>query len=176
MEPETIVPPFTGLVDAAVPAENVILSHYVAERQRWIAFSEASDGRVFLGHGATEPLARRAAGLRTLAHLEQRATAGANSATPEEIEAAKRELACALSKLRAAVQGHNGTFPESYSRAAVLIELQATEKMTTTPAKRTILARVALPALTFLAGAFAEGVVGALAEQALGRLEALLGM
>jgi hypothetical protein len=48
-----VPPPFTGALDARLPAENVILAHYVDTAGQWVAASEASDGRVFLGRAKT---------------------------------------------------------------------------------------------------------------------------
>ena len=98
------VPAFTGSIDAKVPAENIELTHYLAETGRWVAYSKASDGRVFFGEGATEPLARRAAGLRTLAHLKARASGKIEELRPDDLTKTRNELARELAELR--VLGH----------------------------------------------------------------------
>jgi hypothetical protein len=63
------IPNFTGSLDAKVPAENIVYVDHIAETGRWYAVSEGHDGGMFTAHAVTEPTARRAAGLRTLAHL-----------------------------------------------------------------------------------------------------------
>lgn len=159
--------PFTGALDARVPAENVILSHYVDTAGQWVAASEASDGCVFLGRAKTEPLARRAAGLRTLAHLESRASGAAEGSTRETMARARAELEEQLKQLARMVEVYNGMFPPSVPREAALLQLRAAQALVRQSDDRGVLARWLLPPLLFLAGAFAEGVIGAYAESAL---------
>lgn len=169
-----VPPPFTGALDARVPAENVILSHYVDTAGQWVAASEASDGRVFLGRAKTEPLARRAAGLRTLAHLESRASGATEGSTAETMAQARAELEEQLEQLVRMVEAYNGTFPPSVPRDAALLQLRAAQALVRQSDDRGVLARWLLPPLLFLAGAFAEGVIGAYAEKALEALSQLL--
>ncbi|RDE06790.1 hypothetical protein [Sphingomonas aracearum] len=169
-----VAPPFTGSIDAKVPAENVELSHYLAETRRWIAYSKASDGKVFFGDGATEPLARRAAGLRTLAHLEGRASGEAEGLSPDDIKKARDELARELAQLRVLVMTSNLPFPDGYPREVVLTELQASREIVLATDERGIIARWTLPTLLFLAGGFANGIIGKGAEKSLELLTKLL--
>jgi len=169
-----VPPPFTGTLDARVPAENVILSHYVDTAGQWVAASEASDGRVFLGRAKTEPLARRAAGLRTLAHLESRVSGAAEGSTAETIEKARAELKEQLEQLVRMIETYNGTFPPAVPREAVALQLRAAQALVRHSGDRGVLARWLLPPLLFLAGAFAEGVIGVYAEKALEALSQLL--
>ncbi len=166
--------PFTGALDARVPAENVILSHYVDTAGQWVAASEATDGRVFLGRAKTEPLARRAAGLRTLAHLESRASGKAEGSTVESMAQARAELERQLEELIRMVEAYNGVFPPAVPREAALLQLRAAKVLVRHGNDRGVLARWLLPPLLFLAGAFAEGIVGAYAEKALDALAHLL--
>lgn len=168
------VPPFTQSIDAKVPAENVTVSHYVAEAGKWFAASEASDGSVHLGFGNTEPLARRIAGLRTFEHLKARAEGKLTDLTPVEIAAARQELASELDRLQQAVQAHNGEFPPLAEREIVIIQVRAASALVRAGANRGVLARWVAPVLLFIAGGFANGVLGVYAEQALLSLNKLL--
>lgn len=167
-------PPFTGALDARVPAENVILSHYVDAAEQWVAASEASDGRVFLGRAKTEPLARRAAGLRTLSHLQDRAAGTAEGSTPETMAQARAELEEQLEQLVRMVETYNGTFPPAISREAAVLQLRAAQALVRHSDDRGLLARWLLPSLLFFAGAFAEGIIGAYAEKAVEALTRVL--
>jgi hypothetical protein len=167
-------PPFTAALDAAVPAENVTLSHYVASSGTWIAASESSDGRVFIGRAKTEPLARRAAGLRTLAHLQARASGKTEGSTPESIENARAELIEHLGRLVELVESYNGRFPSELPQKAVAHQLKSALLVVEGKPERSVLARWLLPPLTFIAGAFAEGVIGVYAEKAIDALTVLL--
>jgi len=167
-------PPFTSAIDAKVPAENVELSHYLASTGRWIAYSKGSDGSVFYGDGATEPLARRAAGLRTLAHLEQRASGEVAGMSPESVRKARDELASELAKLRVLVMTSNLPFPDGYPLEVVLTELQASRDIVLATDERGLIARWTLPTLLFLAGGFANGIIGKGAEKSLELLARLL--
>lgn len=169
-----VVPPFTGSLDARVPSENVVLSHYMPELKKWYVASQASDGRVFTGVGNTEPLGRRAAGLRTLDHLQKRASGEFHDLAPEDIEAARSELAAELSEMLKMVEGFNALFPETYSKDIVLIELRTARDLVVERAERGLLARWVAPPLLFLAGAFSEGVIGVGAEKAIEALTKLL--
>lgn len=168
------MPNFTGSVDAKVPAENVELTHYLAETGRWLAYSKASDGRVFFGDGATEPLARRAAGLRTLAHLEGRASGEVEGLSPEDVKEARGELARELAQLRVLVMGSNLPFPDGYPKQVILTELHAAREIMLATDDRRLIARWMLPTLLFLAAGFANGVIGKGAEKALEILAKLL--
>jgi hypothetical protein len=168
------VPAFTGSIDAKVPAENVELTHYLAETGRWVAYSKASDGRVFFGNGATEPLARRAAGLRTLAHLEGRASGEVEGLSTEEISKTRDELARELAKLRVLVMTSNMPFPVGYPKDVILAELKAAHDIVLATDERGLIARWGLPTLLFLAGGFANGIIGKAAERSLELLGALL--
>lgn len=172
--PLLAAPRFTGSLDATVAAENVVLTHYLAETGRWLAVSEASDGRVFYGTGNTEPLARRAAGLRTLAHLEARAEGAVDGQGAGDLGAARAELAEQLGKLSRMVAGYNGSFPDGLGREVVLVQIRAARDIAKASEQRGLVARYGLPVLLFLAGAFAEGVIGAYAEKCLETLTALL--
>lgn len=115
-------PPFTGSLDARVPSENVVLSHYMPELEKWYVASQASDGRVFTSLGNTETLGRRAAGLRTFEHLKNRAAGDFQELTSEEIDAARLELSDELSEMLKLVTGFNEPFPSTYSKDVILIE------------------------------------------------------
>ncbi|UZK70053.1 hypothetical protein OKW76_03085 [Sphingomonas sp. S1-29] len=168
------VTPFTGSIDGKVPAENVELTHYLAETGRWVAYSKASDGRVFFGDGATEPLARRAAGLRTLAHLEGRASGEVEGLSPEETKNARNELARELAQLHVLVTTSNLPFPNGYPKEVILTELKATHDIVLATDERGLIARWTLPTLLFLAGGFANGIIGKGAEKSLELLAKLL--
>lgn len=168
------VPAFTGSLDAKVPAENVELTHYLATTRRWVAYSKASDGRVFFGDGATEPLARRAAGLRTFAYLKSRASGAVQGLSPEEIRAARDELTGELAQLRILVITSNLRFPDDYPKEVIIAELQAVRDILLATDERGLIARWALPTLLFLAAGFANGVIGKGAEKALDVLARLL--
>jgi hypothetical protein len=169
-----LVPPFTGSVDAKVPAENVVLAHLISGIGRWVAVSVASDERVFHGTGATEALARRAAGLRTLDHLQKRANGSIPNRSEEEHRSARLELAQELAKLAEMVAGYNGAVPCGETRESLLVQLAAARDLARAAENRATLAKWVLPVLLFVAGAFAEGVVGAMAEKCLDRLIVLL--
>ena len=169
-----VVPRYTASLDARVPAENIILSHYIAECEKWYVASCASDGRIFTALSATEPNARRAAGLQTLAYLKSRADGEAPAQTEEQILAARAELARELDRVTTAVIRCNEAFPAIYPRAVILIELEAARKLVLCSAERNLLARWVAPPLIFLAGAFAEGVIGAYAEKAMESLTKVL--
>lgn len=169
-----VPPPYTASLDARVPSENIVLSHYLPELQKWYVASQASDGRVFTSLGNTEPLGRRAAGLRTFDHLEKRANGLFAELTSEEIEAARAELAAELAATAKLVRAFNEPFPATYSKEIVLVELQAAHDVVVAGAERGVLARWVAPPLLFLAGAFAEGIIGAGAEKALEALAKLL--
>jgi len=160
-----VVPEFTGSLDARVPAEKITLVHQVEGTERWFAASQSSDGRYFLGFGATEPLARRAAGLRTLAHLEARAKGSVSDRSEADIEAARAELVAELDELRKHVEGYNGEFPAYAPRAVVLIQIDAAREVVRNTVDPGILARWVAPPAAFIAGAFAEGVIGAYAQK-----------
>lgn len=168
------VPPFTQSVDAKVPAENVVVSHFVAEAGKWFAASEASDGSVHVGFGNTEPLARRIAGLRTFEHLKARAEGKHPDLSPDQMLAARDELAAELEVLEGAIRAHNGDFPEHASREIVLIQVQTARALVKAGAGKGILARWVAPVLLFIAGGFANGVLGAYAERALTALHRVL--
>jgi hypothetical protein len=172
--PPRRVPAFTGSIDAKVPAENVELTHYLVETSRWVAYSKASDGRVFFGDGATEPLARRAAGLRTLAHLERRASGEAEGLSAAELKEARDELARELAQLHVLVATSNLPFPDNYPREVILTELRATYEIVLATDQRGLIARWTLPTLMFLAAGFANGVIGMGAEKSLKLLAKLL--
>tara|TARA_R110001606_G_scaffold98982_1_gene218564 strand:- start:1476 stop:1922 length:447 start_codon:yes stop_codon:yes gene_type:complete len=144
------------------------------ELEKWYVASQASDGRVFTSLGNTEPLSRRAAGLRTLEHLKDRAAGDLQELTPEDIEAARSELADELSEMLKLVTGFNEPFPSTYSKDVVLIELQTAKDLVLARAERGALARWVLPPLIFLSGAFAEGVIGVGAEKAMAALTKIL--
>jgi hypothetical protein len=169
-----VPPPFTGRLDACVPAENVILSHYVDTAGQWVAASEASDGRVFLGRAKTEPLARRAAGLRALAHLESRASGAAEGGTAETMAQARAELEEQLEQLVRMIDAYNGTFPPAVPREAAALQLRVAQMLVRHSDDQGVLARWLLPPLLFLGGAFAEGVIGVYAEKALKDLSQFL--
>lgn len=167
-------PPFTAALDARVPAENVVLSHFVESADQWIAASEASDGRVFLGRAKTEPLARRAAGMRTFSYLEDRAAGKLRDTTPEDIADAKEELAQQLAELIRLVETYNGRFPHSMPQRVAAMQLRAAKAVVTEGGDRGGLLRWVLPPLLFLSGAFAEGVIGVYAEKAIDLITKLL--
>ena len=167
-------PPFTGALDARVPAENVILSHFVDTARQWVAASEASDGRVFLGRAKTEPLARRAAGLRTLHHLEERAAGRVHGLDDEAVKDARAELLEQLGQLRQLIEAYNEPFPSTIPREAALLHVRAAQAIVREGEDRGALARWVLPPLLFLAGAFAEGAIGVYAEKAIEALARLL--
>ncbi len=169
-----VPPPFTRALDARVPAESVILSHYVDTAGQWIAASEASDGRMFLGRAKTEPLARRAAGLRTLSHLRDRASGTAEGSTAETMAQARAELEEQLERLVRMVESYNGTFPPAVPREAAMLQLRAAQALVRHSDDRGVLARWLLPPLLFLAGSFAEGAIGVYAEKAIEALSQLL--
>ncbi len=168
------VPAFTGSIDAKVPAENVELTHYLTETGRWVAYSKATDGRVFFGDGATEPLARRAAGLRTLAHLKGRASGEVEGLSAEEMRNAREELARELAQLHVLVTSSNLLFPTGYPKEVILTELRATRDIVLATDERGLIARWTLPTLLFLAGGFANGIIGKGAEKSLELLAKLL--
>lgn len=171
-----IAPPFTESLDASVLAENVVLSHYMADIGRWVVASEASDGAIFIGTGNTEALARRAAGLRTLNHLQSRAEGKLVDRTQADVDRAKAELSRELAALRRMVETMNLPMPQSANKQIVLVELRAASDALKAGAKPNILARLAVPVLTFVALAFAEGAIGAYAEKCLDALtEVLMG-
>lgn len=169
-----VIPPYTSSLDAVIPAENVVLSHFMPEIDKWFVASQASDGKVFTSLSKTEPLARRAAGLRTLAHLKARANGEITDLTVEEIEAARKELTKVLSTLAHAVHGFNGEFPVGYAREVVLIHLRAAADLVDLPTDKGMLAKWVAPPLVFLSGAFASGIIGEYAKRALELLEGLL--
>ena len=170
----TRVPHYTGSIDARVPAENIVLSHFMPEIGKWVAASHASDDCVFLGHADTEPLARRAAGLKTLDHLQQRAEGHFSERSVADVEAARIELVRELEVLTYAVTTHNGVFPATYGREVVLVELKAARELLLANADRGVLVRWIAPPILFLSGAFAQGIVGAYAEKVLDALSKLL--
>ncbi|HEX8303087.1 hypothetical protein [Sphingomonas sp.] len=153
------VPEFTGLLDAAVPAEKVVLSHQLDGSGQWFAASKASDGRYFFGRAATEPLARRAAGLRTLAHLKSRAGGNFEGLSEEEIEAARLELISCLREIEKLITGFNGDFPAGTSRQLLLVRAKSSRELIEAKPERGIVVRWVAPAVFFFAGAFAEGVM-----------------
>jgi len=176
MTDDLVAPPFTGSLDAKIPAENVVLSHYMADIGRWVVASEASDGAIFIGTGNTEALARRAAGLRTLAHLQRRTEGKLQDRTQADVDRAKAELARELEALSRMVETMNLPMPPFGNKQVVLVELRAASDALKAGAKPGVLARVAAPVLTFVALAFAEGVIGAYAEKCLDALtEVLMG-
>lgn len=174
MTEDPVAPPFTDSLDAKVPAENVVLSHYMAEVGRWIVASEASDGAIFIGTGNTEALARRAAGLRTLAHLQSRAEGTLEGRSQSDVESARAELARELASLSQMIETTNLPTPEAVNKQVVLVELRATSDALKAGAKRGVIARLAAPVLTFIALAFAEGLIGAYAQRCLDALEQVL--
>jgi hypothetical protein len=162
------------LLDANVPAENVVLSHYMTDTARWLAVSEASDGRIFFGTGNTEVLARRAAGLRTLAHLEERAAGKIEGQAERDRHAAKAELIAELDRLSRMVAGYNGPFPATVGRDVLLAQVRAARDVTKATDTKGIIAKYTLPVLLFVAAAFAEGVIGAYAQECLERVTRFL--
>jgi len=174
MTDDLVAPPFTGSLDAKVPAENVVLSHFMAEVGRWVVASEASDGAIFIGTGNTEVLARRAAGLRTLAHLQSRAEGEIEGRTHLDVETARAELTHELAALARMVETTNLPMPEGVDKRLVLVELRASSDALKAGAKRGVIARLAAPVLTFIALAFVEGVIGAYAQRCLDALEQVL--
>jgi hypothetical protein len=129
---------------------------------------------MFFGTGHTEPHARRAAGLRTLAHLQERTEGRIEGQSQDDIQAARAELAEHLEQLANMVAGHNGSFPEGYGRKLILIQINAARDVARASNGRELLARFALPVLLFVAAAFAEGVIGAYAQKCLDILTRLL--
>ena len=167
-------PPFTSSLDARVPAENIVLSHYVASLDQWICASESSDGRVFMGRAPTEPQARRAAGLRTYAHLQARTKGEIGEAKPEDIIAARHELDEELRKLESLIADYNGHMPLRLSKDAFLMQVRSARSVLNSDADRPFLSRWILPTLLFVSGAFAEGAIGVYAEQAIEALTRFL--
>lgn len=174
MTDDLVAPPFTGSLDAKVPAENVVLSHYMADIGRWVVASEASDGAIFIGTGNTEALARRAAGLRTLAHLQSRAEGELEDRTQADVDRARAELSRELAALTRMVETMNLPMPPSANKQVVLVELRAAGDALKAGAKPSVLARVAAPVLTFVTLAFAEGIIGTYAQKCLDALTDVL--
>jgi hypothetical protein len=168
------VPDFTSSLDAKVPGENIIYVDRIAETGEWFCVSEAHDGAMFTARGKTEPTSRRAAGLRTLAHLKGLADGELKHATPQEIEAARLELARILTEATIAVGGYNGEFPASRSRDVVIFQLLAAKEVVESKADNGMIARYVGPLACFLAGGFANGLLGKLGERSLELLEKLL--
>jgi hypothetical protein len=159
------VPLFTQSIDAKVPAENIIQVEFLKNVKRWLAVSEASDGRVFHGTGNTEALARRAAGLRTFAYLRGVAEGRADGVDQVARDAAKTELAQHLEELAAVIAGYNGVMPIGMVREVVAFQVRHANEIMRKSEDRTLIARVALPVLLFVSAAFAEGVIGAYSEK-----------
>jgi hypothetical protein len=168
------IPNFTGSLDAKVPAENIVYVDHIAETGRWYAVSEGHDGGMFTAHAVTEPTARRAAGLRTLAHLEGLAKGEFAHATKDEVAAARLELIRVLAEAAVAVEGFNGDFPESRSREIVVFQLVTAKEVAEKKASRGLLARYIGPVACFLAGGYADGILGKLGERTLELLDKVL--
>jgi hypothetical protein len=167
------IPHFTGSLDARVPGEEIVFVQRIDGTGRWLAFSKASDGSIFHSDGATEPLARRGAGLLTFAHLQERADGTIAGQTSEEIISAKMELRRELQKLILSIKESNQDFPPQYPKSILIIELRAANKIINYNEK-SIIARWLLPPLIFLAGAFAEGLIGSYAEKTIESLTRFL--
>ena len=58
-------PRYTASLDAAIPGEDILFVMRSAARGKWAAVQRAFGGREVLAWGATEPLARRLAALKT---------------------------------------------------------------------------------------------------------------
>jgi len=168
------VPNFTGSLDAKVPSENIVYVDRIAETGKWYAVSEGHDGGLFSGRGNTEVGTRRAAGLRTLAHLEGLAKGEILHATAEEIEAARGELARVLAEAAEAASGHNGEFPASRPRDIVIYQLKVAKDLVESKADNSILIRYVAPVACFLAGGYASGILGKLGERTLELLDKIM--
>jgi hypothetical protein len=72
------------------------------------------------------------------------------------------------------VETMNLPMPQSVNNQVVLVELRAAADALKAGAKPGVLARVAAPVLTFVALAFAEGIIGAYAQKCLDALTDVL--
>jgi hypothetical protein len=175
LERSTRIPPFTRSLDAKVPAENIFLVELIKEFQRWLAISEATDGCVFHATGNTEPLARRAAGLKTYVHLKEKAEGRTPEAGDASVEAAKAELVRHMDELANMVAGYNGMMPPGVSRDILAIEIRSAGDIVRNSRDRPLIARYALRTLIYVSSAFASGAIGVYAEKCLELLTKFLG-
>lgn len=94
--------------------------------------------------------------------------------SPESVRKAREELASELAKLRVLVMTSNLPFPDGYPLEVVLTELQTSRDIVLATDDRGLIARWTLPTLLFLAGGFANGIIGKGAEKSLELLSKLL--
>ena len=87
---------------------------------------------------------------------------------------ARMELARELDQLARLIEGHNQPNPALLEKAVIVVQLRAARDLVRRNGAKSVLAKWALPVLVFLAGAFAEGAIGAVAERCLDRLSAIL--
>jgi hypothetical protein len=169
------VPHFTGSLDAKIPGENVVLVHLDESTAKWIAVNRASNGRLYVGVGNTEPLSRRIAGLKAYDAVEKGKIR--QPLTSEELDARRRALLAALDTLIERVRGDNsGALAIVRDKDAKMHELEAGRGLLQTLSdNRLSVVGLLVPALCFFALKFAGGAIGKLGEQCLEHLERLLG-
>lgn len=173
------VPPFTTSLDAAIPDENIESVQYEEASGKWIAVNK-DDGRLYIGVGNTEPLARRIAALKAVDARQNRGDAvpaagrfvGLNHNSREF-----KELIVTLDRLTEAIQESNeyaASHPDDRERR--LSELSAARDLLTRPGPVGVAAvAMVVSTLSYLGMKFADALIGNLADAALELLQRVLG-
>jgi hypothetical protein len=174
------VPHYTSSVDAAIPGENIVSVQLEETSGRWIAVNRGEDGRLYIGSGNTEPLARRGAGLRAAQAQEQSRDiipASDRRVGPDHNSSEFRGLIASLDRLVDAIEENNqyaASDPDDRDRQ--LAELRSAKIILTgsTSMRPAFVAAVA-SSLTYLCIKFADTFIGKLAEHVFDFLQKVFG-
>jgi hypothetical protein len=174
------VPHYTTSVDASVPGENIVSVQLEESSGRWIAVNRGPDGRLYIGGGNTEPLARRVAGLRAIKaqeHREENIPASGRYVGPDHNSTEFKELIEVLDRLTSAIEENNeyaASDPNDQDRR--LAEVRSAKNILTSASSigPAFLAAIA-SSLTYLCLKFSDAVIGKTAEQAFELLQQVFG-
>lgn len=174
------IPPFTQSLDAALPEENIVSVQQEETSGRWIAVNRSPDGRLYIGSGNTEPLARRGAALRAIDAQKQRGhtvPAADRYVGLDHNSIEFKELAVTLNRLIDAIDESNeyaASDPEDRDRQ--LLELRSAKEILTSPGTiRAAFVAAIASSLTYLCTKFADTLIGNLAEKVFDLLQKALG-
>ena len=174
------VPPFTSSLDAALPDENIVSTQHEETSGKWIAVNRDPDGRLYIGIGNTEPLARRIAGLKALDAQKQRGStipAAEIRVGLDHNNSDYKELVVGLDRLIGAINESNeyAAFdPDDRDRQLSELRSAKGTLASSGPIKAGFVAAFA-SVLTYLGTKFADTLIGNLAETVLDLLQRVLG-
>ena len=174
------VPNFSTSVDAAIPGENIVSVQLEESSGRWIAVNRGQDGRLYIGSGNTEPLARRVAALRADEVQKQRPDtipASDRHVGPDHNSSEFKELIGTLDRLTHAIEENNqyaASEPDDQDRQ--LAEMRSAKNILTGSASiGPVFVAAIASSLTYICIKFADTFIGKLAEQAFDLLQKVFG-